>query len=295
MDRVRGEIGCERSDYERYTGAGVGIAILDTGIIMHPDFQSRVLDFRDFTAGRTNPYDDNGHGSHIAGIIAGDGSASFGRYRGVAPNSHLVAVKVLDRRGNGNTADVLRALDFIIANRAVYGLRIVNISIGTVPKAAGGERTELLQAVERAWDAGLIVVVAAGNNGPEPMTVTTPGISRKVITVGSSDDDVEQTFRSSGYKNYSGRGPTPFCIVKPEIVAPGANITSCSNVSGAYCKKSGTSMATAVATGCLAVLLEKYPDMSNRDVKLRLYERCVDLGKPKNWQGWGMVNLNTLL
>lgn len=291
MDRVRDAIEYDTWKLGGLDGSGVGVAVLDSGIYQHEDLSGRIACFRDFLRRRPVPYDDNGHGTHVAGIMAGNGRCSGGRYAGIAPGSHIIACKVLDEKGNGNTREVLEALRFCIANREKYAIRLVNISIGTIPRRDGEEKTSLIQGVEEAWDAGLIVVAAAGNNGPRPMTVTTPGISRKVITVGSSDDGGRKSF-SMGY---SGRGPTRFCIVKPEVVAPGMLVTSCENKPRGYCEKSGSSMATAVVTGALALLLQKYPHMSNRDVKLRLYERCVDIGKPKNQQGWGMLNLHTLL
>ena len=155
--------------------------------------------------------------------------------------------------------------------------------------------TALVRGVDAAWDDGLVVVVAAGNNGPGRMTVTTPGISRKVITVGCSDDDKEVNVMGTRMVDYSGRGPTGACICKPEILAPGAAIISCCNEDCRYSVKSGTSMSTPIVAGAIALLLEKYPDMTNRDVKLRLRERAVDLGLPKNRQGWGMLDVERLL
>ena len=295
MDRVRYEIEYDSWKRGSLLGRGVGIAVLDTGIFPHEDLEHRVACFRDFVNDAAGAYDDNGHGTHVAGIAAGSGVSSKGRYHGIAPKSHIIGCKVLDEQGNGNTKDVLKALRFCIDNRERYQIRIVNISIGTIAKAQDQEKTSLIRGVEEAWDAGLIVVVAAGNNGPAPMSVTTPGISRKVITVGATDDEQQRKSLGKGKVSYSGRGPTPYCIVKPEIVAPGANVTSCANRPGEYCVKSGTSMATAVVSGCIALLLEKYPAMTNRDVKLRLFQRAVDIRQPKNRQGWGMIDLNALL
>ena len=120
------------------------------------------------------------------------------------------------------------------------------------------------------------------------MTITTPGISRKVITVGCSDDHREVNVMGSRMVDYSGRGPTAACVCKPDLVAPGCSIISCANRGrGAYQTKSGTSMSTPLVAGALALLLQKYPDMSNRDVKLRLRERSMDLGLPRNQAGLG--------
>ena len=293
MDKVRKKIGCDGFIAERYRGRGVGVAVLDTGISPHADLKNRVISFVDFINGSHEMYDDNGHGTHISGIICGNGFASYGTYRGIAPSANLIALKVLDRRGDGNTTDVLKGLEYVIRNKERLGIKIVNISIGSIPKSNSREKTRLIKGVEEAWDAGLCVVVAAGNNGPMPMSVTTPGISRKVITVGSSD--VDSYNNENTIKNFSGRGPTPYCIVKPEVVAPGVSVKSCAVHDGTYTVKSGSSMSTAVVSGCITLLTEKYPYMNNVDIKLRLYERCIKTDMPKNQQGWGMIHLHSLL
>lgn len=112
-----------------YTGKGIGVAILDTGIYPHIDFDSRICAFADFIAHKKSPYDDNGHGTCVAGILAGSGRASMGKYKGMAPGSRIAALKVLDRFGNGNKEDVLQAFRWILQNRERYKLRIVNISV----------------------------------------------------------------------------------------------------------------------------------------------------------------------
>ena len=169
-----------------YTGKGVCVAVLDTGIYPHMDLSRRIVAFYDYINQREFPYDDNGHGTHVCGILAGSGEASGGKYRGVAPGCLLIGMKVLDRNGNGRKEDVLKALDWVIRNKEEYGIRIVNISVGTTYDHTS-QNDVLIQGVERAWDSGLIVVAAAGNRGPNPGSVTSPGSSRKIITVGSSD------------------------------------------------------------------------------------------------------------
>ena len=277
------------------TGAGIGVAVLDTGCAPHPDLSGQIGAFCDILGHRALPYDDNGHGTHVCGIIAGNGSLSDGRFRGIAPGCTLIPVKVLDRQGSGRASDVLAGLRWIRQHLKQFGIRIVNISVGSFSRRNMGENSVLVRGVDTAWDAGLVVVVAAGNRGPERSSITTPGISRKVITVGCSDDEKENLIMGNRMVHYSGRGPTCACICKPDIIAPGASITSCCASSQGYIAKSGTSMATPLVTGAIALLLEKYPEMSNRDVKLRLRERAVDLGLSHNQQGWGRVDLKRLL
>lgn len=299
MNRVNRLIGTEAARNRNLTGRGVGIAVLDTGVYPHPDFAGRLCCFQDMVGGRKQPYDDNSHGTHVMGVLGGSGKRSGGRYEGVAPGASLVGIKVLDREGNGSVTDLLRGLSWIRKQKERYGIRIVNISVGSVPRRETAETSALVRGVEAAWADGLVVIVAAGNEGPEARSVTTPGISRKVITVGCSDD--QQSVRVGGISmvDYSGRGPTVSCICKPDVVAPGAAVVSCCVPSVRknhyYGIKSGTSMATPVVSGAAALLLEKYPYLTPKEVKLRLLERARDLGLPRNQQGRGMVDLAALL
>lgn len=271
------------------TGRGVGIAMLDTGIFPHIDFDNRIICFRDFLYGRKQPYDDNGHGTHTAGIAAGSGIGSNGQYPGVAPGSQLIALKVLDRKGNGQKRDVLRALEWIRQNRRRYRIRIINISVGTTEKEPALHEA-LIEGVEKLWDEGLCVVTAAGNLGPAPGSVTAPGSSRKVITVGSSDMLVSN-------QGISGRGPTRDCVCKPDLVVPGMDIISCAPGRGGnrYVTKSGTSMSTPVISGAIALALERDPLLTNVELKMLLKESTRDLGYEHNLQGWGEFSLDTFL
>ena len=138
----------------------------------------------------------------------------------MAPGCSLISVKVLDQKGNGYATDVLTGLKWIRENRDRYNIRIVNISVGSLSRRDMTENSILVRGVNAAWDDGLVVVVAAGNHGPGRMTITTPGISRKVITVGCSDDHKEVDVMGSRMVDYSGRGPTLACVCKPDLVAP---------------------------------------------------------------------------
>lgn len=271
-----------------YTGKGIGVCILDTGIYEHIDFTGRIWAFYDFLAFKRRPYDDNGHGTHVAGLVAGDGTASMGKYRGAAPGCGIIALKVLDRYGTGSQDDVLRALRWIRENRQQYRIRVVNISVGTTCNSKRNH-ARLLKSVEQLWDEGVVVVTAAGNQGPRPGSITAPGSSKKVITVGSSD-------LLEGRSAISGRGPTAECVCKPDIVAPGNKIMSC--VPGkpySYGVKSGTSMSTPLVTGAIACALEKNPALTNTDIKTMLMNSAEDMGLPQNLQGWGKFNRRKFL
>lgn len=271
-----------------YTGKGIGVCILDTGIYEHIDFTGRIWTFYDFLDFKRRPYDDNGHGTHVAGLVAGDGTASMGKYRGAAPGCGIISLKVLDRYGTGSQDDVLRALRWIRENRQQYRIRVVNISVGTTCNSKRNH-ARLLESVEQLWDEGVVVVTAAGNQGPRPGSITAPGSNKKVITVGSSD-------LLEGRSAISGRGPTAECVCKPDIVAPGNKIMSC--VPGkpySYGVKSGTSMSTPLVTGAIACALEKNPALTNTDIKTMLMNSAEDMGLPQNLQGWGKFNRRKFL
>ena len=275
-------------EYLSYTGKGVGVAVLDTGIFPHMDFRNRIRAFADFVAYKSMPYDDNGHGTHVAGILAGDGTASMGKYKGVAPGCGLTALKVLDRFGNGSREQVLRAFRWILDYREQYRIRIVNISVGTTCRSVS-DQDVLIQGVEKLWDEGLVVVAAAGNQGPKPGSVTAPGSSRKVITVGSSD-------MLTGRAAVSGCGPTAECVCKPDLVAPGNHIVSCApGTANTYGVKSGTSMSTPLVSGAIALMLEKDPLLTNVEIKMLLRESTDDMGLPRNRQGWGKFNFHKFM
>ena len=284
----------------KYVGNGICTAILDTGIARHPDLRNRITAFRNFTGKvpETVSSDDSGHGTHVAGILAGDGRASSGVYAGMAPEAGLIVGKVLDREGNGNVENVLRGIDWIIRNRDNFQVRIVNISVGTQPDLAREQKQIFLEAVEDLWNRGLVVVVSAGNYGPGEGTVAVPGNSPKVITVGVPDTEIHSVSRRKNNVNYSGRGPTGTCVVKPDVFAPGTGIISCNARYGRpgehpYIMKTGTSMATPVVSGAIACLLSKYPDMTNVEVKLKLRESCVK--SPGTGAGWGLLNVEKLM
>ena len=294
MNRVKKMIHLEYAYKLGLTGEGVTVVVMDTGIARHPDFDHRIVGFLDFCNKRTTAYDDNGHGTHVAGIIAGSGQVT-GMYCGIAPKANLLVLKVLDNNGNGNTTSVLEGIDWLLKNRIHYGVRLLNISVGMLKNAGEKEKRELLDAVDTAWDAGIMVVTAAGNNGPKENTVTIPGISRKVLTVGCMDDEAVNLGHNILKEGYSGTGPTDCCIMKPEILAPGTNVTSCSRDGKGYVKKSGTSMAAPAVTGTLALAFERFPELTPAEMKLRLYESAYPRGEYFHKKAWGMIHGDNLV
>lgn len=295
METVRKQLHAAYANAHNLTGKNITIAVLDSGIWgAHPDLFDRLLYFNDLVKNKKKPYDDNSHGTHVSGIICGNGKMSGGRYQGIAPGSQVVMLKVLDKFGNGDIETMLKGIDWVILNRERYHIRILNLSVGGSDDLDEKESSQLLEKVEEAWNLGIVVVAAAGNNGPSACSVTVPGNSPKIITVGSSKESIGK----GGKKKqifYAGRGPTIQCVMKPEIVAPANAIVSCSNNIRYYSAKSGTSMAAPIVSGAIALLLEKNPNLTPKQVKRKLMESAVDLGLPPNQQGWGMLDVEKLL
>lgn len=297
---ARKQIGCE--DFTgKGGGEGITIAVLDTGISTHPDFGGRILAFRDFVNGMPYVYDDSGHGTHVCGIAAGNGQLSRGRYRGVAPRANLVVGKVLNEQGDGSVDAMLKGLSWILENKDRWRICIVNISVGLGGRLPEKREILLREKMEEVWEEGLLVVCAAGNNGPAPGSISYMGESPRLITVGCYDKE-----RRNGKKScetYSARGREGVLYRKPDLVAPGTEIVSCNafyrkagaRTQGAYTAKSGTSMATPMVSGCLALLLEKSPYLSKEQAKYRLLKGCVRLKEPDNLQGYGMLYVKRVL
>lgn len=302
MLRVRWQVGCSDELVESCGREGITVAMLDTGVAFHPDFDHRIIDFKDFVNGKNRRYDDSGHGTHVAGCICGSGMVSNGRYKGIAPYSRLVVGKVLDYKGDGLIENMVQGIEWVLERKREYDIRVLNISIGMGERAEEERINRLLSLVERAWSEGLVVVCAAGNMGPEPMSLSPLGASRQVITVGCHEGGYFGK-RDHLCEDYSGRGPSPYEMKKPDLVAPGTDIVSCNAgiarrgryYRNAYVTKSGTSMATPTVSGAAALLLQKYPFYTNAQVKQKLQYTAMDLNEPWNKQGWGMVRIDRLL
>lgn len=305
LNRVRRELGIIQNDLATYSGVGITTAVIDSGIANHPDFSNRILAFRDFVSNdrvNMNCYDDSSHGTHVSGIIAGNGFCSKGRYRGIAYGANLVVAKVLDKKGDGEIQNLLRAIDWIISTRNLYRTRIVNISMGIGELDNISLQEKAIQAIENLWMEGLVVVSAAGNNGPKKQSVSPLGSSSKIITVGCYEGDTIP-YNKQSCEYFSGRGPTKDMIRKPDLVTTGTNIVSCNNgirnrnrhYEQAYRKKTGTSMATPIISGACALYLEKYPNTTNVELKEKLIYSAIDCGEDWSKQGFGRLNLKGLL
>lgn len=289
-------IHADRAQQHGFTGKGVTVAVLDTGIDPHPDLmlpESRVIGWKDFVNDRKEPYDDEGHGTHVAGIIAGSGRESGGKYVGVAPQANLVGVKVLDAKGGGPVSRVVAGVQWVVENKDKYNIKIINLSLGG-PAEEGYRSDPMSKATEMAWRSGLVVCAAAGNTGPKKGTITTPGIAPSIITVGSINDQGTPPRRDDVIDDFSSRGPTIDRLSKPDIVAPGGAISSLKR-GGGYVSLSGTSMATPMVSGACALLLAQNPHYRPERIKRILLDTAEDRGYDRLIQGRGYLDLNKAL
>ncbi len=270
-----------------FMGEGVTIAVIDTGIDPeHPDFKGRIADTIDFTG--QGPEDNNGHGTHVASIAAGSGAASEGKYRGVAPAATILAAKALRGDGTGRQSDIMAGIEWAVQK----GAQVINLSLGGPPEPCDGTDA-LSELANAAVRAGVVVCVAAGNSGPSPETIGSPGCARLVITVGATISDPEVPFDEIA--PFSSRGPTADGRRKPDLVLPGVGITAAraagtmlgEMVNSYYTTLQGTSMATPHASGIAALLLSANPDLAPAQVKERMLVGARSLGLEGTVQGAG--------
>jgi serine protease AprX len=311
---ANGAINAQFAWQSNYTGAGIGVALIDSGVNNHVDLLygilpiSRIADNQSFVSGNSSSADQYGHGTHIAGLIAGDGLASTGplfteTFKGVAPGAKIVNLRVLDENGAGTDSEVIAAINQAISMKSQYNIRVMNLSLGRAVFESY-QQDPLCQAVEQAWKNGIVVVVAAGNNGRYLPTqgygtITAPGNDPYVITVGAMKPMGTPTRTDDLIASYSSKGPTVIDhIVKPDIVAPGNLLISTetpnttlyttdtsnqipyssymyigsSSPSQYYYTLSGTSMATGMVSGAVADLLQAQPRLTPDQVKARLMQ-----------------------
>jgi serine protease AprX len=297
LDIATSSIGCNFPHEAGFTGEGVTVAVIDTGVAPHNDLTkptNRIVGFKDFINDRTKPYDDNGHGTHVAGIIASNGFSSNGKYTGVAPKANILAVKALDETGSGSTSDIISAIQWVIDTKDEYNTKILNLSLGS-PANEPYYSDPLAKAASAAVDAGITVVTAAGNSGPAKETILSPGNSPSVITVGAVDDNKTPELDDDTIAPFSSRGPTKDGLKKPDLVAPGVDIMSLSNTKpDAYSSLSGTSMATPLVTGAIALMYNKNPGLDPKTIKASLKKSCTSIDLDSNEQGAGIINLKSL-
>ncbi|MBU0472045.1 MAG: S8 family serine peptidase [Nanoarchaeota archaeon] len=297
--------GVQDSQGRNITGENVTIVIIDTGIdYTHTDLGGclgagcKVIAGYDFVNEDSNPMDDHGHGTHCAGI-----AASNGTLKGVAPNAKLVAYKVLNSGGSGWTSDIIDAIERSADPNGDGNYSdhydIISMSLG----GSGDEDDSMAQAVDAAFDKGVVVIVAAGNSGPASESIGSPGVARKALTIGATcktSDIGVNGYCDEKIASFSSRGPTPLGNLKPDVVAPGVNICAaqwqdawsqyqCTD--DEHTAISGTSMATPHVSGAAALLLQAHPDWTPADIKSALMSTATDLGFNLYTQGTGEINL----
>jgi serine protease AprX len=314
LDSAVPAIGADIAFSSGWTGEGVGIAVVDSGISSgHADIKGRVVRAENFVANETTTDDLYGHGTHVAIAAAGNGSASTGAnttvtFRGVAPRAHLINLRVLDATGQGSASSVIAAIDRAIELKNVYNIRVLNLSLG---RSIFESYTldPLCNAIERTWKAGIVVVVAAGNNGRSSLngesgygTISSPGNSPYAITVGAMRDMGTASRADDLMASYSSKGPTLIDhIAKPDLVAPGNRVVSGMNhaavlrtafpdnvvslsyyrignasaSSSLYFRLSGTSIAAPLVSGAAALILQQHPELRPDQVKARLMKTAT--------------------
>jgi serine protease AprX len=299
MDAARSDYGVEAARTEfGLTGAGVTVCILDTGADPnHEQLDSKSIVWQDFVGTSTEPFDDHGHGTHVASIAVGDGvgGAQAARFGGVAPAADLWAGKVLDGTGYGTESGIIDAIDWCAASPEVD---VISMSLGSELPSDGTDALSI--AANNAIAAGKVLVAAAGNSGDTPDRIAAPGAASDVITVGAVSDwsaAPGAANRSEGIflAYFSSRGGETFAgDMKPDIVAPGVTISAAqANTASGYAVFSGTSMATPFAAGSLALALEAAPAWSAEDAQAALEATAEDfgpLGKDADW-GAGLIDV----
>ena len=311
-----------------YTGAGVTVAFIDSGITsyQHPDLDdSRVLAFVDFVNGRSTKYDDNGHGTHVAGIIGGTGKLSAQKYAGMAPGASLVSLKVLNQDGEGSVGNILKALDWVYTNGKTYGVRVVNLSVGA-PVTESYYTDPLTLATRTLVDSGITVVAAAGNLGlnalgqPQWGGVAAPGNAPWVLTVCAFSTNGSYDVADDTVAAFSSAGPTAVDFAaKPDLCAPGVGVVSTSGPGSSlfqsgllstpswlipgtvtslypylpYESLTGTSMATPFVSGAIALMLQANPNLTPNLIKALLEFTAISKpGVSALRQGAGFMNVS---
>ena len=293
LDITRQAVNASAAQLAGWIGTGVGVAVIDSGVDGRDGMAQgqQVVYSQNFVPSASDAIDRYGHGTHVAGIIAGSGSQSGGKYKGLANGANIINLRVLDANAQGSDSQVIAAIDRAIALKTTYNIRVINLSLGR-PVFESYKLDPLCQAAERAWKAGIVVVVAAGNEGRNNTygnkgygTISAPGNDPYVITVGGMKTMGTASRTDDRVASYSSKGPSLFDhIVKPDIMAPGNRMVSvklnsnslmesqypANEVSGDYFILSGSSMAAPMVSAAAAILLHKQPSLTPDQVKARL-------------------------
>jgi serine protease AprX len=282
-DAFRQQTGAAALAADGDTGQGVTVAVLDTGITSLPDFSGRLIGGVDLT-GEGRPFsDDYGHGTFVAGLVAGDGASSSGQYSGEAPGADLVSIKVAGAGGSTDLGTLISGLQWAVDHESADNIKVLNISLGFRPFAST-VLNPLDQAVEATWNAGITVVTSAGNAGPSDGTILSPGDDPMVITVGAVDDLAQPTVSADEMNDFSSVGPTaPDGWAKPDLVTSGRSVVSLAapgstiynanpsaRIGTGNFVGSGTSFSAAIASGAAALILSDNPGLTPDQVKARL-------------------------
>ena len=266
------------------TGDQVTVAVVDTGIETLKGLDgNRIAAWVDFVDGKKKPVDPNGHGTHVAGVIANSQVGADGEANGMAPGVDLVVVRVLGENGGGTYENVIKGIQWVVKNQAKYNIRVMNLSLVS-PAQSPYWADPLNRAVTAAWASGITVVAAAGNGGPGPMTISVPGNNPYVITAGAfTDAYTPMVFDDDYLTPFSAAGPTLDGFTKPDVLAPGAHMVStmpnssyvaknheANRIGSDYFSMAGTSQASATVSGVAALVISAHPELSPSQVKYRI-------------------------
>jgi serine protease AprX len=283
-------------------GAGVGVALVDTGISPVPDVLDRVVALADLTP-EHRFVDGFGHGTFMAGLIAGTGAASDGAYSGVAPGAHLVSVKVALSDGSTTLSTVLEGLQLVDRSRERFNIRVVLLALSS-DSDLSPDRDPLTRGLRKLWDHGVFVVVPTGNDGPEAGSVDLPGNDPTLMTAGAVEDMGTPDVGDDTVPSWTSRGPSRFGAAKPDVAAPGVHLVSLrapgsqidrenprARVGESYFLGSGTSMSSAVTAGVAALVLSVRPDLTPDELKAALADGATPLSDADpSAVGAGVVN-----
>lgn len=281
---------------EGFTGKGIGIAIIDSGVVHHPDVGDRIVAFKDFVNATQQPpeeadpslaYDDNGHGTSCATVAAGNGTA--GQAAGTAPGAHVIGLKAIGADGMAWSSNVVKAIQWAVDNKERYNIRVLNMSFFLDdPNVAAHQ--PVLQALEVAAQAGIVPVAAASNDGPGPRTLHTIASYPHVVTVAASNTRETVKPDDDRIASFSSRGPGDNGELKPDVTAPGQDVLVGTR-RGGYTRSSGTSFASPMAAGVIATWIEANPALDVSDVQAIIADTSRPLrGFDHYAQGHGQID-----